>query len=205
MENQLSRDNYLNNVYNEYIVSASEVDEQNPDKYAWMCGWLDRNNQHKRFEMLLSKVKKNDTILDIGCGGGEMVKYLQEHTLKNRYTGIDINPNYITIAKAKYPHKKFKVSNGFNVGGGSYDWAVASGIFTVDTSMTYLLWYVGFIMARVVNKGFAFNLLFETPYDGLIAYNPEEIRKVLEERFPEYKIEIVTGYLPDDFTVYVTK
>lgn len=205
MEKPSSRDMAINNIYNEFIVTAGKVKETNPDKYAWMCGWLDKHNQYKRFEMLLAKVKDGDRILDIGCGGGEMVQYLADNKLQVGYSGIDVNPNYIKIARAKFPTNQFIQSNGFDLEPDDYDWAVASGIFTVETTTTYLLWFVGFVMEKLVNVGFAFNLLVNNPYQGLINYNPDEIKRLLSERFPNYKIEIVTGYLPDDFTVYITK
>jgi cyclopropane fatty-acyl-phospholipid synthase-like methyltransferase len=205
MEMQLNRDFVLNAVYNQYIQTASDVEETNPDKYAWMCGWIDKHNQYKRFELLLAKVKKKDSILDIGCGTGDMVQYLSEHNMPVKYKGIDVNENYLQIAKKRYPNGDFQHSNGWGLPPNNYDWAVASGIFTIVTNTTYLLWYVGFIMEKLVNKGFAFNLLTNNPYEGLINYNPEEMKRQLVERFPDYKIEIVTGYLPDDFTVYVTK
>ena len=205
MEMQLSRDLVLNKIYDQYIAGVVDVDDTNPDKYAWMCGWLDKHNQYKRFEMLLAKVEDKDCIVDIGCGVGEMVNYLIEHNRDNGYIGVDVNPTYIATAKKRHPTSDFQISNGWNLPINNCDWAVASGIFTVMTHMTYLLWYVGFVMERLVNKGFAFNLLTNNPYDGLINYNPDEMKKILTERFPDYKIEIVTGYLPDDFTVYVTK
>lgn len=205
MEHHSNKNVTLNNIYNQYIISASELDETDPDKYACMCGWLDKHNQHKRFELLLAKVKKNDRVLDIGCGGGEMVKYINENKLKVSYVGIDVNPNYLKIATLRYPKSKFEESNGWNLAPNNYDWAVASGIFTVEVDVTYLLWYVAYVMDRLVSKGFAFNLLTNNPYEGLINYEPDEVLVLLQERFPDYKIEIITGYLPDDFTVYVTK
>lgn len=38
-------------------------------------------------------------LLDIGCGSGELLDYLPEHV---QYTGVDINPRYIELARKKY-------------------------------------------------------------------------------------------------------
>ena len=52
-----------------------------------------------RKKILQQKVKeKNLNVLDIGCGPGNMVKYLKF----NKYYGFDIDSNYINYAKKKY-------------------------------------------------------------------------------------------------------
>jgi len=60
----------------------------------------------KQFEKRQSK-----TLLDIGCGTGEHLKYL---TLDFQCTGIDINRDMIGIAKNKVPNAKFKVADMVN-------------------------------------------------------------------------------------------
>ena len=43
--------------------------------------------------------KRNDKILDLGCGTGELITYLPSNI---EYLGLDNNPNYIKSAKKKY-------------------------------------------------------------------------------------------------------
>lgn len=206
MEQYSNRDVVINNFYNEFIDQVSVVDEKNPNKYAWLCGWSDKTNQYKRFEILTKiGVKKNESILDIGCGGGELVNYFKSKRFKVAYLGIDINPYYLQIAKSRYPNNEFINSNGWDLTTQDYDWAIASGIFTLETNITYILWYIGFIMERLVRKGFAFNLLNDKAPEGLVSYDPIAVKTAIQERFPEYKVEIVDGYLPDDFTIYIKK
>lgn len=206
MEQYSNRDLIINGFYNNFIAQIGGVDEENPDKYAWICGWSDKHNQYKRFE-ILSKIgiKNKDAVLDIGCGGGEFIQYCKDADLKVNYVGIDINPYYLKIAQVKFPEHTFINSNGWDLTSNDYDWAVASGVFTLEANPTYILWYVGFIMERLVNKGFAFNLLNSKAPEGLVSYDPEDIVSKLTDRFPEYKIEVVDGYLDDDFTIYVKK
>ena len=42
--------------------------------------------------------KKGDRLLDIGCGPGDILTYLPEVA----YTGVDLNPRYISSAQKKY-------------------------------------------------------------------------------------------------------
>lgn len=52
--------------------------------------------------------KKSETLLDVGCGTGEHLKYLSSSF---RCTGIDINGRMIEVAKEKVADAKFKVAN----------------------------------------------------------------------------------------------
>ncbi len=47
-------------------------------------------------------VKKGANVLDVGCGNGKLVPWLLEQGISS-YTGIDLNPNFIRIAKERYP------------------------------------------------------------------------------------------------------
>lgn len=55
--------------------------------------------------------KQSKTLLDVGCGTGEHLKYL---ALDFQCTGLDINRDMIKIAKNKVPNAKFKVTDMVN-------------------------------------------------------------------------------------------
>src|SRR5262249_27257091 len=42
------------------------------------------------------------SVLDLGCGFGDLVRYLGERGLKIDYEGCDINPDLIEVARRKY-------------------------------------------------------------------------------------------------------
>lgn len=52
---------------------------------------------------------ENSTILEIGCGPGNITKYLLNKRPDFRIEGIDISPNMIELAKANNPTADFKV------------------------------------------------------------------------------------------------
>ena len=52
--------------------------------------------------------KKSKTLLDVGCGTGEHLKYL---SLNFKGTGIDVNRNMIEIARDKVLNAQFKIAN----------------------------------------------------------------------------------------------
>lgn len=73
-------------------------------------GWDNKKNQYIRFDIAIKdlKIKKNDTILDIGCGFGNFVEFLKIRKIKfKNYLGIDLNRNFVRLAKKK-ENKKIK-------------------------------------------------------------------------------------------------
>ena len=52
---------------------------------------------------------ENATILEIGCGPGNITKYLLNKRADFRIEGIDISPNMIELAKTNNPTADFKV------------------------------------------------------------------------------------------------
>lgn len=69
--------------------------------------------ESREVEGLIRRFEKRPlkTILDVGCGTAEHLKYLSQHF---RCRGVDINETMIEIAKAKVPNAKFEVANMVN-------------------------------------------------------------------------------------------
>jgi SAM-dependent methyltransferase len=63
----------------------------------------------KRFQKILELGDFNGkTLLDVGCGIGGFLDFLDERGIKCDYTGVDINPKMIDMAKTKHPDIKDK-------------------------------------------------------------------------------------------------
>jgi 2-polyprenyl-3-methyl-5-hydroxy-6-metoxy-1,4-benzoquinol methylase len=92
--------------------------------------------QLKRYHMLADIAPaaelNNSTVLDYGCGTGDFYRFLQRRGIKVKYTGVDINENFIDLAKKKYPECTFKVMNAdddeFE---GFYDYIFICGVFKI--------------------------------------------------------------------------
>jgi SAM-dependent methyltransferase len=75
--------------------------------------YLTKKDYQKESETVKGVIKQFEkkqpkTLLDMGCGTGEHLKYLSSDF---QCTGIDVNRNMIRIAKNKVPNAKFKVAN----------------------------------------------------------------------------------------------
>jgi len=70
-------------------------------------GWKDRASQYLRFEMLFRDYDpQGKTILDVGCGFGDLVDYLTLHYGNNfHYIGIDVSSELIKEAKKRHSEK----------------------------------------------------------------------------------------------------
>jgi len=65
------------------------------------------NDTYDKFCELL--LKKNPSILEIGCGPGNITKYLLNKRPDFEILGTDISPNMIDLAKINCPNAKFEV------------------------------------------------------------------------------------------------
>lgn len=104
-------------------------------------GWDNKKNQELRFKNIFKVANLGEcrNILDIGCGFGDLAKYLKKQNIKIDYTGIDINDKFIEINKKKINKVKckfyncsifdFKKENDLNVSFGLLNFKKCSNIY----------------------------------------------------------------------------
>jgi SAM-dependent methyltransferase len=175
-------------------------------------GWNDLESQQKRFEALCRVGDLNSsTILDIGCGTGDLKAYLDLHYHDFSYIGIDHMPEFIEHANKKMGEqpRTFFVMCDFTTDGLSMaDYILASGSLSYRSANAMYPFSIIRKMYQHARKAVAFNLL-----DGDYRYYPAE--HVLKG-YNRYEIlsyclrlatraELVTGYLADDFTIMLYK
>jgi SAM-dependent methyltransferase len=147
---------------------------------------------------ILSEIIKEAgvTILDVGCGLGDLVNYAGAG---GTYRGIDVIPEMIDAARLKYPCYSFEVGDIANPKPEwKADYVVASGLFQFPCPwLTILLTMYG-----LCRKGVAVNFLrrgakaeLTVSLEG-VAYEAEQIS-------PYFTIR--ADYLPNDFTLYLWK
>lgn len=69
--------------------------------------WVEGTNK------FISFLKPDDSVLDVGCGGGTKAKYLIDRGLE--VTGIDFAENLIAIAKREVPTGSFLVMDAYDL------------------------------------------------------------------------------------------
>jgi SAM-dependent methyltransferase len=82
---------------------------------------------HKLFEIADLDGRR---VLDVGAGIGDMYPLLRERFPRARYEGIEVVPEMVAFAAAKYPDVMFRVANLLqNTIPERYDYVLLSGIF----------------------------------------------------------------------------
>jgi SAM-dependent methyltransferase len=169
--------------------------------------WENHEAQFIRFRVLTEKVDLTErSILDVGCGVGELYGYLLEKGIRCRYTGIDILPGMIREASERYPSGKFLQGDVIEEGpfpDGSFDVVFCSGIFNLcmGDNYEYLSRAVDSFLT-LADHFVLFNLLScDSPdkADKYFYYVPDRVIGLLESKV--HRLEVVTGYLPNDFTI----
>lgn len=148
------------------------------------------------------------SILDVGCGFGDLYGYLSKRNINVDYTGIDIKPEFIDIAKNTHPDASFMVADIETYRTvKTFDWAFASGIFTIRISDNRA--FIESTLKRMFElsgKGFAADFLSDTGTRETDTYwqcRPEEVLRFC--RTLSKRIVIRCDYMPTEFCVYVYK
>ena len=169
--------------------------------------WNNLHDQITRFRALLQVEDiSGGSVLDVGCGLGDLYKYLLQSEIAVEYTGIDIVPGFIFSARQRYPQGNFEIAD-INDIKQSYDYILASGAlsFKVEDNQQY---YQNIIkkMYQLADKAVSFNMLdnrIHTDNETYAAYSPIEVADFCST-FAN-RVEVAVDYLPQDFTIYLYK
>jgi SAM-dependent methyltransferase len=149
----------------------------------------------------------NSKVLDYGCGTGDFYRFMKRRGIETRYTGVDINENFIEIAKKKYPECTFRVMNiDEDPLDGYYDYIFICGVFNLlvpgvkDDLKNALV-----TLFKHCNRGLALNALSShTPVkDPELNYtSPEEMVRFSLENLSPY-LALRHDRIQNDFTLFV--
>jgi SAM-dependent methyltransferase len=172
--------------------------------------WVDYPSQARRFKPLVADLDlEGKSILDAGCGLGDLVPYLYAKADRFQYLGMDINEGFIAIARKRYGGLKFKVGDPFGrrlLHG--FEVVISSGVMNQNVpnwleerkKMIRGLW-TNTREVLAFNMAGSFNPL---PADSLIAY--ADARVILDHCLTMTdKVDLKSDYLPHDFTVIMYK
>jgi SAM-dependent methyltransferase len=147
------------------------------------------------------------SILDYGCGTGDFYRFLKRRGFNVRYTGVDINENFIRLAQKKYPECTFSVLNDTaDQIEGFYDYIVICGVFNLQVPGVAEDMKESLItLFKHCNKGLALNALSShTPIkDPELHYtSPAEMVQFTLENLSPY-LALRHDRVQDDFTLYI--
>jgi len=189
--------------------------------------WNSPESQKLRYQIfkelfVYGKKSANLSVLDVGCGFGDLYGFFKAEGLLSRhkikYTGFDISAKLLEAAKKKYPDAQFELKDILEERSlPGFDYIFCSGIFNIRTTETeeHMEWVKTTLlrMYDLANFGVAVNFLSE---GALPIANPEDLNSGRYFYFKPEEIinfcRFVCGryilrhdYHPGDFTVYLFK
>jgi|ERR1017187_4542260 SAM-dependent methyltransferase len=114
----------------------SLLDRRSDDDLFWtVAGWSSLATQQSRFDQLLKASSfRGGSVLDWGCGAGDLHGRLAQTGHEFEYHGLDVNPRMIKLAENRFGPRFEQVPLGYRLDG-QYDYIYASGLFQfVDDS-----------------------------------------------------------------------
>lgn len=177
--------------------------------------WAGPETQRARFQILTKYVDFNGrgvvkTLLDVGCGLGDLVGFLRHKNLKVDFTGVDVLEEMLTRARKTYPDERFVQADIFcdesALAGEMFDIVFCSGALNLDlgNNMEFIRTALPGMLARarefmVVNFLHSRKPVFGPKY---FTYSPEEVIEIIQ---PFCKtVRLVDDYLANDFTLICT-
>lgn len=160
-------------------------------------------SQRARFADVVRALGNAGSVLDVGCGVGDLFGYLREHRPGVQYMGVDLSPEMIKRAKDKHPWGCFGVAS-------ILDWpdtpradaVVAVGLHSLplDGVRDQLRAVLGkqYALARMVAHA---NLLSRHyPHTAAVqSWWPDDVLAVAGKLTPWVSLQ--HDYLPHDFSV----
>lgn len=175
----------------------------------YVVGWGSPDTQQVRFKVL-SEIGdiNNCSILDLGCGVGDLYAYLNQNHYGVDYYGIDYHPKMIKMARKKYSKARFDNSSIEDIDS-IFDYVFVSGAFNLlqEDNNEYIKNWIK-KTCNIAKKGVAINLLskyapVDKKYNDLCYYDPLYILDFCVEKYG--KVSLRHDYMPHDFTFYIYK
>ncbi len=174
--------------------------------------WAAPRSQKLRFEVLLNHVDlEGKSLLDVGCGLGDLASLLRDRGLEVRYTGVDVIEEMLEKARRANPGVRFVLGDIFAedseyvLSGERFDVVFSSGTMNLNLgnnpeflrrALPRMLHLTGEVL--VVNFLHSREPTCDPKY---FHYDPGDVIEILEPLCGRENIRLVDDYLENDFTL----
>ena len=173
-------------------------------------GWREAGSQRTRFEIIAGCADFNDSsVLDIGCGTGDLKAFLDQQFKNLRYLGIDQMPEFIELASQRYadqPDTAFVLGAFDTLALPRADHVVASGAFGYRSADPCWLFNAIAKLYAAAERLLVFNVLDAAQFPEhplLVGRDVAEIEAFCRKLALE--VEVVRGYAIDDATLVLRR
>lgn len=200
----------MNPLSKEYLIKFYDTNlmlfGDRPETLRWSA-----QGQLARYNLLLNvnDSLEGASILDYGCGKGDFYGFLADKDIKVNYTGMDINPSLIALARTKHPLCKFEVHDvEESPVKEEFDYIFICGVFNnrvdgAEDSMRYAVSNL-FKQAR---KGLVFTALSSLELSKSIDLHYTDPALLLDFIRSNItgNVTMIEGAIPFDLTFYLRK
>lgn len=176
---------------------------------AQSLAWFSEGDQLKRFEILAQIGDLNNcSVLDIGCGNGDLCHYLYQHFTNVSYHGIDMIAAFLDNAIEKnkdFSSATFYLGDFMQGNLPITDYILVSGSLNYKNSNPDFIFKALAHLYKHCNVALGFNLLCDTinPNGILMAYSPKIITDFCKTL--TNTVVVKENYIEGDFSVMVYK
>jgi SAM-dependent methyltransferase len=169
-------------------------------------GWRDPLSQTVRFEALSTIAGLNGhSILDAGCGHGDLYSYLLQLYTDITYCGVEQIPELLDQASHRYrnqPRVSFIHADFMNDTLPQADYVMASGSLNYYNANPEFIFEAIFKLYTQCTLGFGFNLLSHViPNSLIVAYDAEKIMNYCRSLCQN--VHLKNDYSDEDFTIFM--
>lgn len=169
-------------------------------------GWRDKKSQFVRFEALSGiAILSGYSVIDAGCGYGDLLPHLTSLYGPFNYTGIEQIPEFYNKALKRFANWQgtaFINADFTLMDLPLRDYVLASGSLNYKHKDPDFIFKIIAKLYASCSRGLAFNLLRDiVPNELIVAYEPEQILNYCQKLSP--KVKLIDSYAEEDFTIYM--
>ncbi|MEQ6344393.1 class I SAM-dependent methyltransferase [Vibrio cyclitrophicus] len=172
-------------------------------------GWTSEESQLCRFEVIARSADfEKKSVLDLGCGYGELFELLDSIYRICSYTGVDQHTDFLNKAKQNYTEQRCEFLSGdmSKMNLEPHDMVIASGSLNYISRDTDYLTNMITRMFGLANQTVIFNLLNSSQYPSrntLMSYHPDGVYRFCKTLCDD--VSLIEGYAERDFTIVMNK
>jgi ubiquinone/menaquinone biosynthesis C-methylase UbiE len=172
-------------------------------------GWRNHEQQQLRFKIIAEGLPQLEgaSILDIGCGFGDLYNYLAPQVTPEKYIGCDISSEVLHVARTRYPDVRFDLRDVLEMPypEQSIDYVCISGIFNhrIDDNENFLKQMLK-TAYRICKRGLAVNMTtnqVDFRDETLYYFSPESVLRF--SRTLSKRVAIRQDYPLYEFTAFI--
>jgi SAM-dependent methyltransferase len=169
-------------------------------------GWVSEASQTSRFEAIAQAADFNhSSVLDLGCGTGDLKAFLDARFAGVSYLGIDQVPEFVAQARARYagdPHASFELGDFGSMIFPRVEHVVACGSLSYRSSNPNHVYGAVARMFACAAQTVVFSVLDAAHFPEhplLVGHPVDEVMAFCQKLSP--RVSLVRGALPEAVTI----